>query len=599
MTTGIDADSAHATAEPDAATEPEATTEPAATTEADARLRAIIDAEWSVRIATLGSADDEGDESGADQRYQLPAVDPAVLAEAAKYWDRVIDDLDQLDVSALSPAAVIDLQVFRFQIETQRDRLRFRGEQWAANSDTAFWTMLTGRTPDVFSSVADAEAFTGMLQQIPDFVEHSIDNLRAGLQRGFGPARISMQGRDATAAAVAEATAAAGTPFFAPYLRLLTSADGTTPDIREKAETVVTQAVRVIEDAVIPSFRTLRTFLAQEYLPQLPESPAVVDRPDGAEFYAAQLREYTTTDLTPHQIHQLGLTEVADIHTQMQQIAAELDYAGEDPVGELLTFMRTDPQFFATSAEQLLQFGAWECKKFDAIAHHWFGRLPRRRFGVVEPDPALAPTYTAGRGGPGKYVLNTYNLPARPLHSIPALTLHEAAPGHAFQIPFAQELDLLPFRRLVYISAYGEGWALYCERLGVEMGIYENSYQLMGMLSFQMWRAVRLVIDPGIHALGWSRERAIDYLLQHTAMSEHDVRTEVDRYISWPGQAAAYYLGMLEIRRLRRLAEQSLGDSFDVRAFHDCVLSTGSVPLSVLVTRIDTFIADGGASPFD
>lgn len=587
MTAGIDAHSADATTELDA------------TTEADARLRAIIDAEWSVRIATLGSADDEGDEAGGDQRYLLPAVDHAALAEAAEYWDRVIDDLDQLDVTELSPAAVIDQQVFRFQIETQRDRIRFHSQQWAANSDTAFWTMLTGRTPAVFSSVADAEAFTEMLRQIPDFVGYSIDNLRAGLQRGFGPARISMQGRAATAAAVADATTAAGTPFFAPYPQLITAADGPSADAQEKAGTVVAQAVRVIEDAVIPSFRTLRTFLFEEYLPRLPESLAVVDRPDGAEYYAAQLREYTTTDLTPEQIHQLGLTEVADIHAQMQQIAAELGYTGADPVGELLTFMRTDPQFFATSAEQLLQFGAWECKKFDAIAHHWFGRLPRRRFGVVEPDPALAPTYTAGRGGPGKYVLNTYNLPARPLHSIPALTLHEAAPGHAFQIPFAQELDLPPFRRLVYISAYGEGWALYCERLGVEMGIYETPYQLMGMLSFQMWRAVRLVIDPGIHALGWTRDRAIDYLLQHTAMSEHDVRTEVDRYISWPGQAAAYYLGMLEIWRLRRQAEQALGESFDLRAFHDCVLSLGSVPLSVLAARIDTFIADGGVSPFD
>lgn len=560
----------------------------AAELSAQARLRQIIDAEWPVRLAVLGTMDREAADPA--ERYLLPQVDPAELQRTAEQWTAVIGELDALDPAELPADARIDAAVLRFQLETQLASIRFRLHEWAANSDTAFWTDLTARTPDRFDSVDDAEAFTAMLTRIPAFVGANIDNLRTGLARGFAPARESMQGRDATAAAVARAASAQHTPFFEPYATLL--ADQPT------SAAAVGRAAAVIESAVIPAFKELQAFLTGEYLPALPESPAASDRPDGKAFYAAQLREYTTTDTDAEQIHRIGLAEVAGITAEMRQIAGELGYRGEHAVDELLTFMRTDQQFFAISREQLLQFAAWECKKFDAVAHHYFGRLPRRRFAVVEPPPALAPTYTAGRGGNGKYVLNTYNLPARPLHSIPALTLHEAAPGHAFQIPFARELDLPPFRRLVYLSAYGEGWGLYCERLGEEMGIYQTPYQRMGMLSFQMWRAVRLVIDPGLHVLGWSRQQAIDYLQQHTAMSEHDVTTEVDRYITWPGQAAAYYLGMLEIRRLRALAEQELGPAFDLRAFHDCVLSTGSVPLSVLAIRIEQFIADGGRSPF-
>lgn len=552
------------------------------------RLSELIETEWAMRRRLDGSGflDEDGP---SDQRFQLPDTSAAARAAAEELWSATLTELDTIDPAALGQRERVDLQVFRFQVEIQLAGARHRSDQWAANSDTGFWTNLTGGIPDRFSGLDQVPGYLAMLSGVAGYVDARIADLRAGLSRGFAPSRESMTGRDATARAVATA-APADTPFAAP---LLAARQAGWID-----QTTVDEGLKTIADQIIPAFARLTDYLATEYLPQLPVSPAAADLPDGRQFYADQLREYTTTELTGEQIHQIGLDEVAAIEAEMTAIATELGYTGADAAAQLLEFMRTDPQFFATSEEQLLHLAAWECKKFDAVAHHWFGRLPRRRFGIEEPPPELAPTYTAGRGGPGRYVVNTYDLGARPLHSIPALTLHEAAPGHAFQIPFAQELDLPDFRRLTYLSAYGEGWALYCERLGDEMDIYETPYQRMGMLSFQMWRAVRLVVDPGIHLLGWTREQAIDYLRSHTAMSLHDVTTEVDRYITWPGQAASYYLGMLEIRRLRAEAEQALGDRFDIKAFHDCVLATGSVPLTVLQEQVRQFIAEGGRSPF-
>jgi uncharacterized protein (DUF885 family) len=247
----------------------------------------------------------------------------------------------------------------------------------------------------------------------------------------------------------------------------------------------------------------------------------------------------------------------------------------------------------------LLDRAAWIAKSFDGKAGDWFGRLPRRRFAIVPVPDDIAPFYTAGRGGAGVYLVNTYDLPSRPLYALTALTLHESAPGHAFQMPLAQENTSLPaFRRETYISAFGEGWALYCERLGVEMGMYETPYDRFGMLSYQAWRAARLVVDTGLHTQNWTRDQAVAYLSENTALPAHEISTEVDRYIAWPGQALAYYLGQMTIMTARRKAETELGARFDIRAFHDTVLQLGCVPMPVLTARIDRFIAEGGASPF-
>jgi uncharacterized protein (DUF885 family) len=262
-------------------------------------------------------------------------------------------------------------------------------------------------------------------------------------------------------------------------------------------------------------------------------------------------------------------------------------------------FLRTDPQFYAKTPQELLDKAAWIAKEFDGKASTYFGLLPRSRFTIKPVPPDLAPFYTSGRGGAGIFLLNTYDLPHRPLFNLRPLTLHESAPGHAFQIPLAMEDKTLPdFRRYTYISAYGEGWALYCEYLGQEMGMYPTPYDQFGYLGWQIWRAARLVVDTGIHSQGWTRQQAVDYLREYTALPDHEIQTEVDRYIAWPGQALSYYLGEMAIRKDRAKAEAALGPKFNIRAFHDTVLALGSVPLPVLDARIDRFIAEGGKGPY-
>jgi uncharacterized protein (DUF885 family) len=300
--------------------------------------------------------------------------------------------------------------------------------------------------------------------------------------------------------------------------------------------------------------------------------------------------------MSPEEIHAFGLAEVAKIHQEMLDVMAQVKFDGDLPA--FLKFLRTDPQFYAKTPEELLMRAALMAKEFDGKADRYFGYLPRGRY-AIEPTPAeTAPYSPMGAGGPREYQVNTYDLPSRGLYSLPSLSLHEAAPGHAWQGEISLEHTDLPKFRNAYISAYGEGWALYCERLGTEMGMYHTPYETFGMLSFQAWRASRLVIDTGLHAMGMTREEAQQYLSDNTALSEHDVEEEIDRYISWPGQALSYYLGMTEILKERHHAEEVLGPKFNIRAFHDAVLETGSVPLPVLEEHLEAWIKGGGIGPY-
>ncbi len=335
------------------------------------------------------------------------------------------------------------------------------------------------------------------------------------------------------------------------------------------------------------TFRTRRPRFAAESLP------------DGKAYYQSKILEFTTLTLTPDQIHAIGLSEMAKIHAEMLAaiLAAGQQSGFQGTLPEFLHFLRTDPQFYAKTPQELLMRAAFIAKEFDAVSSDYFGYLPRQRFGIKPVPVEIAPFYTSARGGPGVYLVNTYDLPARGLYSLPALTLHESAPGHAFQMPIQAEVVKgrhLPKFRNAYISAYGEGWALYCERLGTEMGMYHTPYETFGMLSYQAWRAARLVVDTGVHAQGWTREQAQEYLRENTALSDHEIETEVDRYISWPGQALSYYLGEMAILKARHKAEAALGPKFNIRAFHDAVLELGCVPLPVLTQHIDEFIAKGG-----
>jgi uncharacterized protein (DUF885 family) len=426
--------------------------------------------------------------------------------------------------------------------------------------------------------------YTAKLDDVPRYFDQQIANMRAGLARGFTVPRAVLDGRDVSIASYAEVKSPEESEFYAPYKKLPSNIAA------DEQEKLRADGARAIREHVIPAYAKLLTFFRDEYLPHARKTLAAEALPDGKAYYRQQIREYTTLDLDPEAIHEIGLKEVARIDADMQSTMKETGFKGDFPA--FLKFLRTDPQFYAKTPDELLMRASWIAKQVDGKLSQYFGLLPRGRFGIDPVPPAIAPFWTAGRGSAHTYWVNTYDLPSRPLYNLAALTLHESAPGHALQGELAEEQKDQPeFRSKNYISAYGEGWALYCEKLGKEMGIYRTPYEEFGRETYEMWRAARLVIDTGIHHKGWTREQAIKYLADHTALSEHEVETEVDRYISWPGQALSYKLGEMKILELRAKAEKALGPKFDLKAFHDAVLAEGSVPLPVLEQRIDAFIA--------
>jgi uncharacterized protein (DUF885 family) len=552
---------------------------------ADARLKEIYTAEWKWRQDQFSDNED----SQKPIQDHLPKVDPESQAARGQMWQDTLAKLDAVPKDDLSPAERINYDVYRPQIETLLANQRFRDFEMPANSDTTFWTDLgyTARRP--FRTLQDYRNWISQMRDIPRYFHEQMDQMRQGLKRGFTPPRITMAGRDASITAVTDAQPEASL-FYTPFKDM--------PGVGAPDQTALrAQAVEVIRDTVQPAYRDLLAFMRNEYLPGTRTTLAAYDLPDGKAYYRAKIREFTTLDIAPESIHSLGEAEVARLHGEMLTVMNETGFKGDFPA--FLTFLRSDPQFQAKTPMELLMRAAWIAKRFDGKASQFFGLLPRSRFAIQPVPDDLAPFYTAGRGGPGLYLLNTYDLPSRPLYNLTALTLHESAPGHAFQMPLAIEHKQQPeFRQHTYLSAYGEGWALYCEWLGQEMGMYETPYDRFGMLNYQIWRAARLVIDTGVHSQNWSREQAIAYLRQYTALPEHEIETEVDRYLAWPAQALSYYLGENAIREARTKAEKALGSRFNVRAFHDAVLELGSVPLPLLTARIDRFIAEGGQGPY-
>jgi uncharacterized protein (DUF885 family) len=355
----------------------------------------------------------------------------------------------------------------------------------------------------------------------------------------------------------------------------------------------------IIKDSAIPAMHKLKNYLLTEYLPNARPEVGVSGIAQGKEYYEQRVKYFTTLDMTPEEVFQKGQSEVARIRGEMQEIIDALGFKGT--YADFLEFLRTDPQFYAKTPQELLNHAAWLSKKAEEILPRYFGKLPRLPFTVNPVPEAIAPTYTTGRYSPGSYKdhragqywVNTYKLESRPLYVLPSLTLHEAVPGHHLQGSLAEEVEDVPsFRRNTYLSAYGEGWGLYSEYLGKEAGMYTTPYEDFGRLTYEMWRACRLVVDPGMHYKGWTRQQAIDYMASNTALSIHEVTTEIDRYIGWPGQAVSYKIGELKIRELRQRAEQELGDNFDIRKFHDKVLENGSVPLKTLEAIINAHIKD-------
>lgn len=554
---------------------------------ADTAFEAIWQAEWAWResegIADTppGTVDDH-----------LPDVSAASHARRLAYWKSTLAKLDAIDTKRLSPDTLTDWQVYRAQIAAQVEEEQFREWEKPLNGDSAFWTDLHYAARRSFTGgEADYRRYLTWLGDVPRYLTQNVDNMRAGLKRGFTPPAVIMTGRDKAVETIATATDPTKVVYYEPFAKLPASMPA------EKCAALQAQARTIIAEQIIPAHKNLLGFLRTQYWPGLTKQLGASHYPDGAAYYRSRIRYFTTLDMSPDAIHALGLAEIAKIRGEMEEAKKTSNFSGD--LAAFLHFLRTDPQFYPKTADELMKEAAWHAKRFDGMAAKWFGRLPRQRFAIIEVPPDIAPFYTAGRGGPGTYLVNTYNLPSRPLFQLPALTLHESAPGHAFQMPLSIEnKNLKPFRRNSYISAFGEGWALYTERLGDEMGFYRTPYERFGMLSYQAWRAARLVIDTGIHAKGWTREQALQYFRENTALSEHEITTEVDRYIGWPGQALSYYLGELAIMKARAKAEKALGDKFDIRHFHDTVLSMGSVPLPVLEARIDRFIAEGGPSPY-
>ncbi|WP_136162121.1 DUF885 domain-containing protein [Sphingomonas flavalba] len=552
----------------------------------DARFTELSSAEWGWRQQQMAGGEDD---DGAIQA-RLPDVRPETQAARLAHWRDVRRKLDAIPVASLSPAAQVDYAVYRDQIDTLIAQQEFREYEKPLNADSSFWGDFgyTARRP--FTTEADYRAFIGQMNDIPRYFSEQTANMRAGLARGFTPPRVTLQGRDAPIRAVVDAKTPEDSLFYLPFKTMPASIPAATQAELRAA------AVKAITDSVVPAHRTLLRFMQDEYIPKARTALAAEKMPNGKAYYQSLIKEFATLDLTPDQIHAIGLSEMAKLRTEMEAVRQQVGFKGDMPA--FLHFLRTDPQFYAKTPAELLKEAAWIAKQVDDRIGKWIGHLPRQRFGVIPVPDDIAPFYTSGRGGPGIYLVNTYDLPSRALYSLRALTLHESAPGHAFQMPLANENKAQPAFRKVYISAYGEGWALYCERLGTEMGIYETPYDVFGMLSYQAWRAARLVVDTGIHAKGWTREQAQQYLRDNTALSNHEIETEVDRYIAWPGQALSYYLGEMEIMKGRAKAEAALGSKFDIRAFHDTVLELGSVPLPVLSARIDRFIADGGKGPY-
>ena len=553
---------------------------------ADARFKDIYTKEWKWRIAERLARDD----NAPDANPGYARVDAAAQEARRVYWAGILKELDAIRPAELSPAERINFAVYRAQIAALHDAQRFREYEQPVNADTAFWSDVAYAARRPLKTADEYRNYLRLLEGLPAYFDQELDNMRAGLARGFTPPKVTLAGREGTLSSVLDAKTPQDVVFYTPFRQM----PAAMPAAEQQA--LRAQAVALIQNKIQPAYAKALAYFRDEYVPKARTTLAAQDMPGGKEYYQSKIVEFTTTDMTADQIHAIGLAEMAKIRAEMHDIMKQVGFKGD--LQAFLHFLRTDPQFYAKTPQELLKSAAWTAKKFDAKADQFFGHLPRRRFAIVPVPDDQAPFWTAGRGGPGTYWVNTYNLPARPLYSLPALTLHESAPGHAFQIPLAQEQKGVPPFRRAYISAYGEGWALYTERLGTEMDIYETPYEVFGMLSYQAWRASRLVVDTGVHAKGWTREQAQNYLLQNTALSKHEVETEVDRYISWPGQALSYYLGQMAIQEARARAEKALGSKFDIRHFHDTVLQVGSVPLPVLQQRIDQFIADGGPSPY-
>lgn len=480
---------------------------------------------------------------------------------------------------------------FRRSVENWLADYTFKSYLMPLNADSGFHTglaRLARRVP--FATVQDYENYLARLRAIPRYMDEHIALMREGIDAGMTVPKVVLEGYEVTIEThvVDDATESV---FYEPFETFPVAAPA------EHHERLRAEGKKAIMEAAVEGYRTFLEFFVGEYVPNARQTIGASELPNGRAYYEQQVKQYTTLDLTAGEIHQIGLKEVERIREEMTVVIKEVGFEGS--FDDFLTFLRADPQFYVATPEELLKEASYIAKRMDAKLPSLFGHLPRLPYGVAPVPDHIAPKYTTGRyvgpsegsTEPGYYWVNTYALENRPLYNLEALTLHEAVPGHHLQNAIARELKDIPnFRRFSYLSAFGEGWGLYCEWLGLEAGFYTDPYSNFGRLTYEMWRACRLVVDTGMHAMGWTRNKAMNFLASNTALPLHEVRTETDRYISWPGQALAYKMGELKIKELRRYAEEVLAQDFDVREFHDVVLGNGSVPLDVLEEQVKSWV---------
>lgn len=551
---------------------------------ADQALQALYTSEWEWRQQELAIGEGGSRGPGADR---LAKVDPESQARRLAYWQKTLATLDTIDVDRLSPEERINASVFRHSIESFIARGKAQDYQAPMAAGASFWARLAPRAG--FRNAAEYRNYIARMRDIPRYFDEQTANMRAGLARGFTAPRAALVGREKTIEPFANPDAEAN-PFYGAFRQMPTSIPAA------EQEALRAEGRKAIEEAVAPAYARLLPFIRDEYIPGARETLAAEQLPNGKEYYQQRIREYVTYDWTAEQIHQIGLKEVARIRAEMETVMRQTGWKGD--FAGFLAFMKTDEQFVAKTPYELIAKTTYIINKVNGKIGETIGLLPRHRFTILPTPAAIAPFGTGGNGGLDSCVFNTYNLPARKLYTLPALAVHECMPGHSFQAALAMEgPDRPDFRRSTYFSGYGEGWGLYTEWLGIGMGVYETPYEDFGRLTYEMWRAARLVIDTGIHHYGWSRQQAIDYLASNTALADHEVATEIDRYISEPGQALAYKIGEMLIRRKRAEAEAKLGAKFDQRWFHDVFLALGSVPLPVLEQELDAWIAAGGPNP--
>jgi uncharacterized protein (DUF885 family) len=554
-----------------------------------ARLHALFDREWEVRLKEdpLFATSVGRHEHNA----LLPSMTLADLERRAKAAQSTLGELQAIDRSKLDTNDVVNYDMFRRQMENRIADFELGDYQMPFNADSGFHTGFAQLPRDVpLQTVKDYESYISRLKAWPRFVNEEIALMQKGIERGMTIPRAVLDGYETTISAhvVDDPTKSV---FWEPFAKF----PSTVP--AGEHERLRAAGREAVVGGAVAGYRAFLDFFRKEYLPNARQTIGASELPNGRAYYQQQIRQFTTLDLSPEEIHKIGLAEVERISAEMREVMKQVGFKGD--FAAFLAHLRTDPRFYAKTPEELLARASWIAKRIDGKLPSLFKTLPRLPY-TVEPVPAhIAPKYTSGRyvGAPegsvqpGIYWVNTYKLDSRPFYNLEALTLHEAVPGHHLQIALSHELSDLPnFRRFSYLSAFGEGWGLYSEWLGLEAGFYTDPYSNFGRLTYEMWRACRLVVDTGMHAMGWTRQQAIDYMASRTALPLHEVRTETDRYISWPGQALAYKMGELKIKELRKRAESELGGRFDVREFHDVVLGSGSVPLDVLEQNVARYI---------